>query len=86
MQQWYAGSLGMKKLLLPAEDQETPPYIVMCCGIIFIVLEMKNLYLIVASAVVHFMKIIPARMYPNILVKVSLVMSYTIIRSCFIYS
>ena len=78
MQQWYAGSLGIQELLLLAEDQETSPYIVMCCGIIFIVLQMKTLYLIVASAVVCFMKVIPAIMYPNIHVKVSLVMSNTL--------
>ena len=79
MQQWYAGSLGIKELLLLAKDQETPPYIVMCGGIVFIVLQMKTLYLIVTSAVVHFLNVIPAVMYPNIHVKVSLVMINTII-------
>ena len=71
IEQWFVESLGMKQLLLQTEETETRNMII-SCGIIFTVEEMKILYTIVTSAVlINFMRMGAVQLYPNIHVKVS---------------
>ena len=71
MQRWYVESLDMKEQLPLTEDQEIMN-ITIYYGLIFIAVEMKTLYMIVASVVVNFMKAIIVVMYLDMHVKVSL--------------
>ena len=61
----------MKELLLLAEDIETTDMTI-SCGMFFIAMEMRTLYLVVINAVTTFMRDLPtAYTYLNLHVKVS---------------
>ena len=71
MQQWFVESLVMKELLLLVDDIDNRDMSI-SFGILFTAVEMKTLYLTVASAVLtNFMRATIVDMYLHMHVKVS---------------